>query len=280
MADFYKYHALGNDYIVIDPADGPFDPSAENVRTLCSRNTGIGSDGILLGPSLQNNLHLMRVFNPDGGEAEKSGNGVRIFAKYLRERGYVKNDKFTVATKGGNVGIELLEHNMIRADMGTVTFKSAEIPMLGPERDVVGEILLLEGKSYPVTCLSIGIPHCVVISESISPELAQKVGPMIEKHRLFPNRTNVQFVKVKNRNSIEIEIWERGAGYTLASGSSACASACVTHKLAMTGNKIEVRMQGGSVNVEIKDDGHVFLTGPVLGVMQGNFSGDLKKLLK
>lgn len=277
-ADFHKYHALGNDYIVIDPQKAKIDLSPEAISLICHRNYGIGSDGILYGPIFEHGRISLRIFNPDGSEAEKSGNGIRIFSKYLIEAGYVKSCRFELMTKGGPVAVEVLDEQatMIKVDMGTVTFQSSRIPMTGAVREVVDEPLEIDGETYRVTCLSIGNPHCVIPVDNISPELPKKLGPLVENHSVFPNRINMQLLQVIDRNTIRIEIWERGAGYTLASGSSSCAAASAAFRLGSVDNKIDVHMPGGIISIEISGDGHVHMTGPVEGIARGEFHHDMR----
>ncbi|MDF2573010.1 MAG: dapF 1 [Sporomusa sp.] len=274
---FYKYHALGNDYIVIDPNKVCVDLSEENIKLICHRNFGIGSDGILFGPLFQGESIHLRILNPDGSEAEKSGNGVRIFSRYLVDEGYITEKQFSLGTVGGKVFVELLDDkaNQIRIDMGTVTFQSTSIPVTGPKREVLKEELVVQGKCLSTSCVSIGNPHCVVLCDEPSREIAVELGPTIENHRWFPNRINVQFLKVIDRNNIQIEIWERGAGYTLASGSSSCAAASVAYRLGLVDNEIDVHMPGGIIKVDIQKDGHVFMTGSVNQVGKGFFSEEL-----
>ncbi len=277
--DFYKYHALGNDYVVLNPNNTHFKLTIDIIKLICHRNLGIGSDGILYGPLKINGKVGLRIFNPDGSEAEKSGNGIGIFARYLFESGDQKEKSFQLGTKGGLVSVEILDDlgEMIKVDMGTVTFESRSIPINGPTREVINEPININGQEYQVTCLSIGNPHCVIPLVEISRDLAIQLGPSIEDHQLFPNRINLQLLKVIDRNHIQIEIWERGAGYTLASGSSSCAAASAAFKLGLVDNRIKVQMPGGVIEIEIKEDGHVFMTGPVTGVIKGEFLGALKK---
>ena len=275
--EFYKYHALGNDYIVIDPNKTQFVLAEDNIRLLCHRNFGIGSDGILYGPVLKDNSIQLRIFNPDGSEAEKSGNGIRMFARYLVDAGYVAEKRFRIATLGGEVAVELLDKrgSQIRVDMGNVTFRSGEIPVAGADREVVNEELTLQKQKLKVTCVSVGNPHCIVPCAEISREMALLLGPQIENHPSFPNRINVQFLKVLDRSRIQIEIWERGAGYTLASGSSSCAAASAAHKLGLVDNQVSVTMPGGTIQIELQPTGHVLMTGAVTQVAKGMICDDL-----
>lgn len=275
--DFYKYHALGNDYIVIDPNKANFNLTKENIQLVCHRNFGVGSDGILYGPFIEGNNIKLKILNPDGSEAEKSGNGVRIFSRYLLEQGYVNTTSFTLDTIGGKVFVTLLDPKgkMIKVDMGKVTFLSDLIPVAGESREVVDEVLEFGNTSVRITCVSIGNPHCVIPVDMVSEDLAKEYGPLIENHRMFPNRINMQLLKVIDRNNIQIEIWERGAGYTLASGSSSCAAASAAYRLGLVDSKLKVHMPGGTIEIDINLDGHVDMTGSVSSVASGKFSEEL-----
>lgn len=276
---FKKYHGLGNDYLVIDPNVRDVAMTEANVRLICDRNFGVGSDGILYGPILDSDIPRLRILNPDGSEAEKSGNGLRIFAKYLFEKQYVRSREFQIQTLGGIVSVQVEDDvaGLIRINMGKVTFVSNEIPVAGDRREVVNEALDVNGVDFKVTCLSIGNPHCVIPLEQVSEERARAIGPFVENHQRFPNRINMQLLKVVDRANIDIRIWERGAGYTLASGSSSCAAACAAHKLGLVDNDITVHMPGGQLHIEIADDGEIFMTGPVEGTFEGTFHPDLEK---
>ena len=275
--DFFKYHALGNDYIVMDPGRTKVDLTQKNIQLICHRNFGVGSDGILYGPVLEKGEMILRIFNPDGSEAEKSGNGIRIFSKYLVDEQYVKTRRFQLKTLGGKVDVELLDAkgNLIKVDMGEVTFQSDRIPVGGKPREVIDEVLEIGGKAFRVTCLSIGNPHCVIPCQEISKELALEIGPYVENHSIFPNRINVQLLRVLDRKNIQIEIWERGAGYTLASGSSSCAAASAAYRLKLVDSQLKVHMPGGVIEIDIKENGHVYMTGSVSSVAKGIFSPEL-----
>jgi len=275
--DYFKYHALGNDYIVIDPNRTKISLTKENIQLICHRNFGLGSDGILFGPIFDGGGIKLRILNPDGSEAEKSGNGIRIFSRYLFDQGYINTNSFTLDTLGGEVLVTILDEKceLIRVDMGTVTFLSESIPVAGLSREVVDEVLELDKGSFRITCLSIGNPHCVLPMDLISEKLAKDLGPVIENHPMFPNRINIQLLKILDRKNIEIEIWERGAGYTLASGSSSCAAASAAYKLGLVDNQVKVHMPGGVIDIEINPDGHVHMTGSVSSVASGTFSEEL-----
>ncbi len=278
---FYKYHALGNDYIVIDPKTNSIDLTPRAIERICHRNFGVGSDGILYGPVYKQDKLGLRIFNPDGSEAEKSGNGIRIFSRYLVESGYVRDQTFTLDTLGGEVQVEVLKPDggLFKVDMGEVVFRSDRIPVRGESREVVDEAMTIDGSDYRVTCVSVGNPHCVIPMETISKELALRLGPQIENHPLFPNRINMQLLRVIDRSNIQIEIWERGAGYTLASGSSSCAAACAAHKLGLVDQALSVNMPGGTLEIEIRQDGHVYQQGSVSSVASGELSEEFVRSL-
>lgn len=267
---FHKYHALGNDYLVLDPIDCPKCPESLDVVKICHRNFGLGSDGILFGPEKSDKADFkLRILNPDASEAEKSGNGLRIFSKYLFDSGRVREGKpFTVDTLGGVVTCVVSDGgNMITVEMGKVSFDSERIPVTGPKREVINEEFEIRGAKYKYCCATVGNPHCVLPMESVSAELAKQIGPDIENMTsLFPNRTNVQFLQVLDRNNIKIEIWERGAGYTLASGSSSSAAAAVAHKLGLCDSDITVHMEGGDLKIKIAPDFSITMTGPATKV--------------
>jgi diaminopimelate epimerase len=284
VADFYKYHGLGNDYIVIDPNKLNFNLklNEENIRLICNRNYGIGSDGILFGPIIKNGKISFQIFNPDGSEAEKSGNGIRIFALYVHDQEYIKENQFELSTKGGMVGIDILDlkSNLIKVAMGEYSFLSEKIPMNLASKEVLNHEIILLGEKESISCVNIGNPHCVLFKKNVTEDLAKRLGPLLENHELFPNKTNVQFVQILDRANIKIEIWERGAGYTLASGTSSSAASCVAHKLGFVDKNIIVHMKGGNVKVEIVDE-ELFLTGNVARISSGDFAKDfIEKILK
>lgn len=268
---FWKYHALGNDYLVIDPKDLPAPLTTAQVKTICHRNFGVGSDGILLGPLPSKKAPFaLRIYNPDGSEAEKSGNGLRIFSRYLWDRKLVSKDEFAIETPGGLVKSTVFDGGkMVRVEMGKVSFWSDKIPVTGAKREVINEKISVGGREFTFCAATVGNPHCVLPLPEINAKLAHEFGPLLETHKNFPNRTNVQFMKVLDRANIQIEIWERGAGYTLASGSSSSAAAAVAHKLGLCDRKIIVHMPGGKLAIEIGNDFDILMTGPVTKVSEG-----------
>jgi diaminopimelate epimerase len=274
---FYKYHALGNDYIVLDPQDQPLDLTQDQVKIICHRNFGIGSDGILLGPlPSQKAPFSLHIFNPDGSEAEKSGNGLRIFCRYLWDRRLVNKQPFLIETKGGLVRCLVLdEGKQVQVEMGQVSFWSPDIPVPGKPREVLQEPITINETTFFFNGATIGNSHCVIQVENLTPELAKSYGPLLEVHPLFPNRTNVQFLKVLDRHNIRIEIWERGTGYTLASGSSSSASAAVALKLGFCDSPVTVHMPGGRLQIVIDENFAVTITGPVTRIAEGQLADEM-----
>jgi diaminopimelate epimerase len=274
---YSKYHALGNDYLVIDPKDWEGGLTEEQIKRICHRNFGVGSDGILYGPLPHGQADFaLRIFNPDGSEAEKSGNGLRIFSRYLFDQQLVTDRPFSIHTLGGRVESRVLPGGEgVRVEMGKVTFWSDLIPVTGAHREVLLEHIAAGDRTFTFCAASIGNPHCVVPLPEISPELARQYGPLLETHVCFPKRTNVQFMKVLNRQAIQIEIWERGAGYTLASGSSSSAAAAVAYKLGHCDGAITVHMPGGKLAIEVDEDFSILMTGPVTRIADGRLHEEM-----
>jgi diaminopimelate epimerase len=279
MADFYKYHGLGNDYLVIDPAEFAFEPTPEAVRAVCDRHYGAGSDGILLGPLAEladPDRVQLRIFNPDGGEAEKSGNGLRIFAWFLYERGYAGAAPFAIRTLAGATLARIVDPagKVVRVDMGAPQFDArAAAPGAGLD-EIVDREFSFGADRCRMTFVSMGNPHVVILGQPVTEALACRLGPLVERSPLFPARTNVQFLEVLSPSDIGIQIWERGAGYTLASGSSSCAAAAAARRLGLVGDEVTVHMPGGELQVTFAG-GSAHLTGPVEKVMEGTFAEDL-----
>jgi diaminopimelate epimerase len=278
MIPFVKGHGLGNDYIVVRAADlpgGALDAGA--ARRLCDRHRGIGADGVLVHvPSAAADAGV-RIFNPDGSEAEKSGNGLRIFATYLHDHGHVTTPSFRIETAAGVVGCECRivagRVESVAVEMGTATFDARAIPMQGVRGDAVDVPLDLPASPpVVVTALSIGNPHCVVFGDEPTEARCRTLGPLLERHAAFPRRTNVQLARMADAATVEIRIWERGAGYTLASGSSSCAAAAAAVRTGRASpGRLRVTMPGGALAVDVRADWSIRLEGPAVEVFTGTF---------
>ena len=277
-----RYHGLGNDYLVFDPNKNELELNPKNVSMLCNRNMGLGSDGILEGPILGEKHMAVRIWNPDGSIAQKSGNGVRIFAKYLKDAGDVQKKKYELLTDGGEVEITYLNEDgsRLRVSMGKLSFWSDEVPVTGERREVINEDMVFGNTLYPATCVSVGNPHCVIPMREISKPLVCKIGNFSEMARYFPERVNTEIMRVDDENQISIETYERGAGYTMATGTGACAAAAVAYKLGMTGNKVVVHMPGGDLQVEIDEDWQAYMTGDVFYVAKVTLSSEFAEKLR
>jgi diaminopimelate epimerase len=270
-SEFVKSHGLGNDYIVMDPARVDVPLTLANIRLICDRNRGVGSDGIL-GVSAPHGAEFgVRIYNPDGTEAEKSGNGLRIFAKYLYDHGYTRLKRFTVDTAGGRVTAALTVEDervvAVRVDMGRSVINRSLTHL-----DVAGERL-------EVTALSVGNPHCVTLVPDLSAVDLFRLGPLIERHPAFPQKTNVQFAQVMDRRHVKALIWERGAGHTLASGSSSCAVVAACLDRGLVDRDVTVQMEGGDLQIQVREDGEIEMEGPVEEICQGHFSPELRARL-
>ncbi|MEW6076825.1 MAG: diaminopimelate epimerase [Thermodesulfobacteriota bacterium] len=268
---FYKYHGLGNDYLVIHPEEVTIPLTTDRVQAICDRHYGVGSDGILLGPvELENLTYGVRIFNPDGSEAEKSGNGLRIFARHLWEQGLVDASPFTIITTGSSARATVRPGgNPVSVEMGRVSFRAEDIPFQGASGEVINKSKTVAGQDITYCAATIGNPHCVVLCDDISRDLAVTSGPLLENDRDFPNRANVQFIKIINRNTIALEVWERGAGYTLACGSAASVAAATARRLNLCDPEIAVLMPGGRLDIIVNKDYSVILTGPVTPIAEG-----------
>ena len=277
---FVKSHGLGNEYIVLDSENISFSLTDNAIRRICNVNYGIGTDGILLKVTSAKADFGLKIYNPDGSEAEKSGNGLRIFCKFLYDYKFARNEKFSVETPGGIVKAEIVEEEdkrakTIRIDMGKAIFASREIPVNSDENEFIGQNITAGDKNYEVSCVSLGNPHCVIIKDELNINEIKKYGPLLENHILFPNRINVQFAKIISEKLVEILIWERGAGYTLASGSSSCAVASILVKRGLTDRHLKVKMQGGILTIEIDSNWNLRMTGEVREIASGILSAEL-----
>jgi len=278
---YFKGHGLGNDYLVLRAGNIGFRLTPRAIRLLCDRHWGIGSDGILLHERSRVADARMRIFNPDGSEAQKSGNGARIFARYLLRYGLPGRRTWSIETAGGRIRARALGGRpRFTVDMGTATFDSAALPMRGPRREAVREKLTVGGRSLVFTGVSVGNPHAVFYVRRLDLGLLRRLGPLIERHPVFPERTNVQFARAVSRRRVEAVIWERGAGETQASGSSACAVASAGRRLGLLGDTVTVAMPGGTLAIGLDDAWRLTMTGPAVEVATGVLGGDLVTALR
>lgn len=284
---FFKGHGLGNDYIALDPEELDFKLTPGRIRSLCDRHEGIGGDGVLsLVPSRRAHFGL-RVFNPDGSEAEKSGNGLRIFARYLHATKRTKRRRFTVETRGGVATLvpETDRHgdvHHVTVSMGPASFRPEDLPCTLEVEELLEQPVRVGSRTLRFTGVSVGNPHCVVFRSAERPwneRDLRTIGPALETHRLFPRFTNVQLAVPTGARELTVLIWERGAGETRASGSSASAAACAAVRLGLVKSPVTVRMPGGHLRIEVSLDFDVTLAGPVAEVARGQLSSSFVRAL-
>jgi len=274
---FTKMHGLGNDYLFIECFERVIDDPAELSRKMSHRHLGAGADGIILIMPSDVADFRMRIFNADGSEAETCGNGIRCFAKYVFERGMTDKREFVIETGGGPNAVELFTEGdevvRVRSNMGRPKFERSQIPMEGPEGQVLEEPIEVDGQLMNVTCVNIGNPHAVFFVEDATKVDLPVIGPKMENHPSFPARTNVEFVTVSNRESIIMRIWERGSGITMASGSGSCGAALAAMITGKTDRRVDVHLVYGSLIIEWADDDHVYQEGPATEVYSGVWEG-------
>ena len=284
---FTKTQALGNDFIIVEEKDVPAQDLSFRDLSLkvCNRRYGIGADGmLLLFPHVtKRGAYFLRVFNSDGTEAESSGNGLRCSAAYLFHRNLSKSPTVEITTQAGWCQLELISHQLHRfsflADMGMPILSPGAIPFqapIGMER-VINYSLPLGDSSIPVTVLSLGNPHCVLFFDSLADLPIEELGSVIETHSLFPNRTNVEFVQILNKEEIAVVFWERGVGETISSGSGASAAAAAAIIQGLVGNSLTIHTAGGDVLIDWKEGESLFLTGPAEIVYDGTFPDVIEK---
>jgi len=282
---FTKMHGLGNDYVVIDCVSEDISISERRLprlaREMSDRHFGVGSDGIILVLPSKSAHFRMRIFNPDGSEAEMCGNGIRLFAKYAYDHKLTRRRELEVETLAGIIRPRLQVRSgrvqAVTADMGAPRLERKEIPMKGKGGRPLRERLRVLGERFEVTCVSMGNPHCVLFVDDVERFPVERIGPAIEHHDLFPRRTNVEFVQVVGPTELRMRVWERGAGETLACGTGAAASLVAAHLTDRAERKAVVHLRGGDLRVSWHPaDDHVFVIGPAEEVFVGEWPGEAK----
>ena len=262
--EFTKMHGLGNDFLVFEDDGTGRDWNALAAK-LCTRRLSVGGDGIMVVLPSDTADVKMRIINADGSEAEMCGNGIRCFAKYVYERGIVKKEDMTVETLAGIIRPKLIIEDGkvadVCVDMGKPLFDRASIPMQG-EGDAENVEIQAAGRAVAISSMLMGVPHTMVLVDDIEAVDASVLGPAIERHSIFPRKSNVNFVQVLDDENIRVLTWERGAGLTLACGTGSCASAVETCRKGLTGPKVTVHLSVGRLIIEYTGDGRVLMTGP------------------
>ncbi len=273
--EFTKYHGLGNDFILIDnrSSSTPVITPEEAVK-LCDRHFGIGADGVIFAlPGTNNTDYTMRIFNCDGSEPEMCGNGIRCFAGFVADlEGESRNkDKYQIHTLAGVITPQLMPDGQVKVDMGLPRLLAGEIPttLVSADEKVINIPLQVAGKSWDVTCVSMGNPHCITFVEDVAAIPLEAIGPEFEHHPAFPQRINTEFVEVVRRDYVKMRVWERGAGITLACGTGACATLVAVVLTGKCDRTATVELPGGPLLIEWSDEGRLYMTGPAEKVFAG-----------
>lgn len=275
MIKFFKMHGLGNDYVYMDAINQNIENESSLAQFVSNRHFGIGSDGLILICKSDIADFKMRMFNADGSEAEMCGNGIRCVGKFVYDNGLTDKTKVTIETLAGiktlNLNVKDGKVESVRVDMGEPILEPNKIPVVSDEDIVKNLVLDAEGKSFKFTCVSMGNPHAITVVNDVKNFDVEKYGKVLEVDKVFPNKTNVEFIQILDENNIKMRVWERGSGETLACGTGACASvvACILNGL--TSRNVKVQLLGGNLEIEWnKEDNHVYMTGPAVTVFEGN----------
>jgi len=280
MIEFSKYHGLGNDFIVIPEVEIANQQikdifSALNIQRICNRRTGIGADGVIISSLSRNDDIRMRIFNSDGTEAEMCGNGIRCLIKHLSDNDIIKlNQIVNVETLAGSIQGSIDAIGNITVDMGVPTFIPSEIPtkLNINNLDIPEEVIKLGGNEYKIYGVGMGNPHMVVYVPTLKKLPLDEWGPNLESHPNFPSGTNVHFVHIVSRDYLEVLVWERGCGATMACGTGACACLAVTSSLGLCANKVTINLPGGNLEINWPDrTSNILMTGPSTYVYSGRF---------
>lgn len=270
VISFTKMHGTGNDFVILDTRRKKVRMTHALASALCDRHYGVGADQVLVIEKSPKAHARMRIYNADGSEVEMCGNGIRCVAHFLH-RGNAKMPlpvNYVIDTPAGLIRPKLFRSGQVRVDMGKPVFKGKQIPVRKKGK-VLNMNIRVPGQTFRISCVSMGNPHCVIRVKDVSKVPLEKWGPLLEHHRFFPQRTNVEFVEVRGSEEILVRVWERGAGATLACGTGACAAQVISHVQGWTNEEVKVRMPGGDLKVSWKLDQNVFLTGPASFVYDG-----------
>ena len=271
---FTKMQGLGNDYVYVNGFEERIENPSEMAVKVSNRNFGVGSDGlILINPSEKADFE-MEMYNADGSRGEMCGNGIRCVAKYVYDYGLTDKTHISVETLGGIKYLDLTVEDgkviLVRVDMGSPILTPAQIPVIADEAEAVAVPILVDETEYQMTCVSIGNPHAVIFMDDIEHLEIEKIGPKFEHHERFPNRVNTEFVKVLDRQTASMRVWERGSGETLACGTGACAVAVACILGGYTENKVTVKLLGGDLLIEWdREQNKIYMTGPAEVVFDG-----------
>lgn len=267
---FTKMHGLGNDFVVIDAINQNVSLSDEQIRLLADRRFGVGCDQVLLveAPRTAGVDFTYRIFNADGSEVEQCGNGARCFAEFVREKGLTDKDNIVVETASGVIELQVPTDGTVTVDMGVPRFEPSALPFDANPATVYE--LDVNGETFIIGAVSMGNPHAVLQVEDINTADVEHLGPLIESHERFPNRVNVGFMQVVDRSHINLRVYERGAGETLACGTGACAAMVVGRQQGLLDDKVSVSLPGGQLQIQwVGESEPVIMTGPATSVFEG-----------
>lgn len=273
VIQFTKMHGLGNDFVVIDAISQSINLSAEQISGIADRHFGVGCDQLLLVEKATDPRaeFRYRIFNADGGEVEQCGNGARCFAIFVREHGLTKNTTIPVETAGGLIELSV-EQDQVTVDMGVPNFQPQSLPFIVENQQETYN-LMVNGAEYAIGAVSMGNPHAVLYVDAINSADVQGIGALIENHQQFPQRVNVGFMQILNRNEISLRVYERGAGETLACGTGACAAVAVGRMHGALDEDVSVRLSGGDLHIHWQGEGKkLLMTGPATTVFQGKIN--------
>lgn len=272
MIEFVKLHGAGNDFIAIDGEKYVYEDYSEIARKMCHRRFGIGADGLLVAKHSSVADCCMVYYNSDGSRAKMCGNGLRCFVKYVHDTGLVAKTEFDVETLAGTIRVQakVQDGNVVsvKADMGRAELSPEKIPVNSSDGDFLNKAIEVDGYDMNISAVLVGVPHAVVYVDTIDMETVKRLGPRIENHSIFPERTNVNFVEVVDKNNLKVATWERGCGYTLACGTGICASAYVSNVLGLSSESVNVESEGGKLKIDIID-GLIYMDGPAVKICEG-----------
>ena len=274
MLSFTKMHSLGNDFVLLDGVRRPLHLGRDHIQHLADRHRGIGYDQLIVAEPGRDGVDFsMRIFNTDGSEAEQCGNGARCFAKFLHDEGLTDQRRLIVDTGSRLIQLEIEDDWQVMVDMGAPGFEPAALPFDAQDEASVYQ-LDVAGEMVEISAISLGNPHAVLLVDDVDAAPVERLGPAIERHPRFPQRTNVGFACPITRSKIRLRVWERGVGETLACGSGACAAAVACNRLGRIDEEIEVELPGGIASVRWPGQGPVFLRGPAVTVYRGEVDPD------
>ena len=268
---FTKMHGLGNDFVVLDATQNPIELTTGQIRFIADRHFSVGCDQLLMVESPRDSAtdFYYRIFNADGGEVEQCGNGARCFARFVRDKGLTDKDVINVGTMNGNIRLFIEENEQVRVNMGTPIFNPADIPFQADD-EADQYTIVVDGENHDIGAVSMGNPHAVLLVDDVSSAPVETLGPQIESHPRFPQRVNVGFMKVKDRDQIDLRVFERGSGETLACGTGACAAMAVGRRQGLLDESVRITLPGGDLVVSwLGDNEPVWMTGPAIPVFEG-----------